>query len=296
MVKIDCFCGSVFLFCTDNIPEGQIYEAECPNCHAFLKRRKVSNNQPDETPYAVDAFAPNSPEIETTKCPACGKMNLRIGDFGIHDIKEEFRVVCDSCDFCSETQSGDYGEVFWAFLNDEYKKVVAEHSKKAEPKIIAWSKIPDDNVKISYSDGDTVIIKETIFNKYYYEIVAPEATKEFIKNRFANIDNLRIYNKLVRDKIPEIIEANGEYCKTEILNDDVAYLEALQRKLDEEIAEYHKDDTVEELADIIEVVYALVKAHGISKDYFEKILADKKDKKGGFDKRIMLKETYNVKV
>lgn len=235
MVKIDCFCGSVFLFCEDNIPEGQIYEAECPNCHALLKRRKVSNNQSDEIPWAVDLIT-SKPEIETTKCPVCGKMNLRIGDFGIHDIREEFRVICDSCDFCSETQSSDYGEVFWIFLDDEYKRVSDEHNKK-------------------------------------------------------------VYNKLVRDKIPEIIEANGEYCQIRILNDDIDYLKALQRKLDEEVAEYHKSeyrkgDAIEELADIVEVVYALVKAHGISKEYFEKVVADKRNKKGGFDSRIMLKETY----
>ena len=61
--------------------------------------------------------------IETTKCPKCGKVNLRIGNFGETDVYDEFRVICDSCDFCSETKSSDYGEVFWDFIEHEYHKV-----------------------------------------------------------------------------------------------------------------------------------------------------------------------------
>ena len=49
-----------------------------------------------------------------------------------------------------------------------------------------------------------------------------------------------IYEKLVRDKIPEIIEKSGKQCKTEILSDE-KYLEMIDKKLDEELAEYHKD-------------------------------------------------------
>ena len=59
-----------------------------------------------------------------------------------------------------------------------------------------------------------------------------------------------VYNKLVRDRIPEIIEASGKTCKTEILPDD-EYLKMIDAKLDEELAEYHKDQNIEELADCI---------------------------------------------
>lgn len=60
------------------------------------------------------------------------------------------------------------------------------------------------------------------------------------------------YNKLVRDRIPEIIEASGKSCVTEILTDEV-YLKMLDAKLDEELSEYHADQNIEELADLLEV-------------------------------------------
>ena len=55
-----------------------------------------------------------------------------------------------------------------------------------------------------------------------------------------------IYDKLVRDKIPEIIEGSGKQCEIEILSDE-KYLEMIDKKLDEELAEYHKDKNIEEL-------------------------------------------------
>lgn len=65
------------------------------------------------------------------------------------------------------------------------------------------------------------------------------------------------YNKLVRDRIPEIIEASGKTCRTTVLN-DTEYLPMLDAKLDEELAEYHKDQDIEELADLLEVIYAAI--------------------------------------
>ncbi len=85
------------------------------------------------------------------------------------------------------------------------------------------------------------------------------------------------YNKLVRDKIPEIIEASGKNCVTEILTDD-QYLQMLDAKLDEE------------LADLLEVIYACAVAHGYSVAELEKVRADKAVKRGGFIKRILVKE------
>ena len=135
-----------------------------------------------------------------------------------------------------------------------------------------------------------------VSNEEVYETECP-ACHTFLKRKkvssSASKPNRKIYNKLVRDKIPEIIKANGDSCKTEIINDDIAYLTALQRKLDEEIAEYHNDDTIEELADIVEVVYALVKAHGISKEHFDSFREDKAREKGGFEKRVYLISTEN---
>jgi predicted house-cleaning noncanonical NTP pyrophosphatase (MazG superfamily) len=64
-----------------------------------------------------------------------------------------------------------------------------------------------------------------------------------------------IYNKLVRDKIPEIIDSSGKTCTTEVL-DDEEYIRFLDAKLDEELTEYHKDQNIEELADLLEVIRA----------------------------------------
>ncbi|MCR5109264.1 MAG: nucleoside triphosphate pyrophosphohydrolase [Lachnospiraceae bacterium] len=97
------------------------------------------------------------------------------------------------------------------------------------------------------------------------------------------------YNKLVRDKIPEIIQADGKTCFTEILSEE-DYLKRVDLKLDEELAEYHKDQNIEELADLLEVVYAAAKARGYSLEELEMIRASKAAKRGAFEKRIFLKE------
>ena len=98
-----------------------------------------------------------------------------------------------------------------------------------------------------------------------------------------------IYEKLVRDKIPEIIEKSGKICEMEILSDE-KYLEMIDKKLDEELAEYHQDQNIEELADLLEVIYAATKARGYSIEELEKVRAQKAEKRGGFDKKILLKK------
>ena len=100
---------------------------------------------------------------------------------------------------------------------------------------------------------------------------------------------LKIYNKLVRDRIPEIIEASGNTCITEILSDE-EYLKMIDTKFDEEIAEYHKDQNIEELADMLEVIYAAAVARGYSIEELEKVRVEKAEKRGGFSKKILLKE------
>ena len=97
------------------------------------------------------------------------------------------------------------------------------------------------------------------------------------------------YNKLVRDRIPEIIEASGKICATEILSDE-AYLRMVDAKLDEELAEYHSDQTIEELADLLEVIYAAAMARGYTLEQLEAVRAEKATKRGSFTKKILLKE------
>ena len=96
-----------------------------------------------------------------------------------------------------------------------------------------------------------------------------------------------VYNKLVRDKIPEIIEVLGKACETEILSDE-EYLQMLDKKLDEELAEYHQEQNIEELADLLEVLYATAKARGYSIEELEQVRVEKQKARGGFDKKISL--------
>ncbi len=97
------------------------------------------------------------------------------------------------------------------------------------------------------------------------------------------------YNKLVRDKIPEIIEKDGKTCRTAILSDE-EYLSMLNSKLDEELMEYHSDDNLEELADLMEVIYAIAKAKGYSENDLEEIRKVKALKRGAFNNKILLIE------
>ena len=101
---------------------------------------------------------------------------------------------------------------------------------------------------------------------------------------------MKVFNKLVRDKIPQIIESNGEQAKIRILNDE-EYRVELNKKLLEEVAEYSADNNVEELADIVEVVYGILNSMGISIEEFETIRKAKVDKRGAFQERIFLEET-----
>ena len=100
----------------------------------------------------------------------------------------------------------------------------------------------------------------------------------------------KTYNKLVRDRIPEIIEKSGATCKIRILSDE-EYIEMIDAKLDEELLEYHKDKNIEELADLMEVIYAAAKARGYTLSELEEVRAKKAEKRGGFDKKILLIES-----
>ena len=99
----------------------------------------------------------------------------------------------------------------------------------------------------------------------------------------------RVYNKLVRDRIPEIIEADGKTCITEILS-DTQYLEMLDAKLNEELAEYQESKSLGELADLLEVMQAVVEARGWSWEQLEQVRQEKSAQQGRFEKKILLKE------
>ena len=98
-----------------------------------------------------------------------------------------------------------------------------------------------------------------------------------------------VHNKLVRDRIPEIIEASGRKCITQVLPDD-AYIQALDAKLNEELAEYQQSKSLEELADLLEVMGAVVKARGYTWNDLTRVRKEKRACRGAFDQRIFLKE------
>ncbi|QOR34725.1 nucleoside triphosphate pyrophosphohydrolase [Clostridium sp. 'deep sea'] len=103
-----------------------------------------------------------------------------------------------------------------------------------------------------------------------------------------------IYNKLIRDKIPQIIKQQGKKCNTKELN-DTEYLRYLNLKLNEEINEYYESQNPDELADVVEVIYALLKYQGISIEEFETIRKTKLKTNGGFNKRLLLLEVSSKK-
>ncbi len=99
---------------------------------------------------------------------------------------------------------------------------------------------------------------------------------------------MKIYNKLVRDKIPEIITSdNGKTCVTRIMKDN-EYLESLNTKMQEELKEYLESGEVEELADLEEVLRAILEVKNVSYQDFEKIRQLKIKKRGAFKEKIFL--------
>ena len=106
---------------------------------------------------------------------------------------------------------------------------------------------------------------------------------------------MKTYNKLVRDKIPEIIEADGEMPKVRILG-EAEYKVALLEKLVEESREAMaaKGDPKElskEIGDVLEVIDATIEAFGLDRSRIEESKQKRKESRGGFEKRLFLEFT-----
>ncbi len=97
------------------------------------------------------------------------------------------------------------------------------------------------------------------------------------------------YDKLIRDKIPEIISNDGKKAVTRVLSDK-EYLAYLNKKLLEETNEYLESFSLEELADLQEVINAIIKAKGSSLQEFDGLREKKRSSNGGFDKKLLLLE------
>lgn len=95
------------------------------------------------------------------------------------------------------------------------------------------------------------------------------------------------YDKLIRDRIPEIIEANGKSCEVEVMDDD-EYIEYLKKKLQEEVEEFLESGEKEEIADILEVIYAIIETKGLSQEEIEAIREKKAENRGRFARKLRL--------
>ena len=102
-------------------------------------------------------------------------------------------------------------------------------------------------------------------------------------------ENLKKYNKAIRDKIPQIIKDSGNICNAIPLSDE-KFLVELEKKLIEELTEYQESKDVEELADILEVIHRISELKGVNLD---KIRLDKLEKRGGFKKNLFLIDSSN---
>lgn len=96
-----------------------------------------------------------------------------------------------------------------------------------------------------------------------------------------------IYNKLIRDKIPEIIEESGKTAIVEIAEGE-DLLNLLNAKLSEELEEYNVSGDIEELADLVEVVHAILDQKGVTIEQFDSIRKEKNQNRGAFKKGLVL--------
>jgi len=98
---------------------------------------------------------------------------------------------------------------------------------------------------------------------------------------------MKTYNKLVRDRVPQIIEADSKKAKTRLL-EDREYFQELVKKLKEEIAEFEAEPSVEELADLKELIIAIREAMGIQAGHLEDVRRQKATTNGRFKNKIFL--------
>jgi len=107
------------------------------------------------------------------------------------------------------------------------------------------------------------------------------------------MNKVKKFNKLVRDKIPDIIKSEGKNPATRVLS-QTEYYAALKAKLKEETDEFLKSDTLEELADILEVAFAIAAHLNVSREELEEMRIGKQLERGGFSERIFLLETKRI--
>lgn len=103
--------------------------------------------------------------------------------------------------------------------------------------------------------------------------------------------SIKYYNKLVRDKIPDVITNTGKACEIEVLQEK-EYIEKLNEKLIEELEELRNaklEEVAGEIADVMEVLFAIAETNGVSREEIENARQLKLQQRGGFQERILLK-------
>jgi len=98
---------------------------------------------------------------------------------------------------------------------------------------------------------------------------------------------IKVYNKAIRDRIPDIIESSGASYIVDVLNDE-KFIDKLVLKLDEEIKEFKESKSVEELCDLIEIAYRIAELNGVSNEELEEMINKKNIERGKFEKNLFL--------
>ena len=186
-------------------------------------------------------------------------------------------------------------------LYDEKRKKVKIGDK------IEFSKLPDLQEKILAQVIDIYKDKtfKNLFNRIYtdkkeverkaesmYQYYSKEQEEKYgvvgIKIKLLSNNYRYTYNKLVRDRIPEEINKEpGRKCKYRILNDE-EYLKELNKKIIEEANEFVEENSIEELGDLMEVINAIMNIKGYNIEEVNKVMRDKENRKGAFNKKIYL--------
>lgn len=165
--------------------------------------------------------------------------------------------------------------------------LMSEVKVKEKEEVVSF--LPSDIEKVINLDGVDIPLSSLKKWEDLYHLIDRKEKVELIEGIIKKDAKMKKYNKLVRDNIPEIIEADGKTCKTRILIDE-EYQKYAFAKLLEEASEANEAQTIEELADLEEVVLAAAKSIGVTPDELEKARKAKAKKNGAFDKKILLEE------
>lgn len=147
-------------------------------------------------------------------------------------------------------------------------------------------RVVSDTIKVDWESERFEWIEPRAVEKY--RVIS--SFKQVLEALGFQIAKTTRYDKLVRDRIPEIIQAKGEPVKSRVASEK-EYWKKLKEKLFEEVREFDRDESIEELADIYEVIRAIEAYKGFSRKECERVREEKARRKGAFKNRIILEES-----